>query len=1248
MFRNFKLNSRNAAAANVLGIACLLLAPNAAYAQGASGLAVTENGVPTFTIPIAVPPGIAGMEPKLALFYSGGGVNGPVGHGWSVQGISAITRCPMTIAVDGRKSRVNYSASDQFCLDGQRLIRVTIPNAADPSTVTAQTNVNGYDGVSGTEYRTEKDSFARIRAYGGNAADGPAYFRVWTKAGQVSDYGNIDAGTGGVPASNSRIMALIPNRATAVMAWAVTRITDNKSNAIDFTYLNETNTWGTGLAGGAATAGREWNISRIDYTRNVNLSQGPTNAVFFNYTSDRPDKAETYQARAKNVSTRRLSSIATQAGAVQVKQYNLTYNESTHGFLTANKYTVVNANARTTNRSVLTSVQECAPPSAGGLCLPPTKLSYSAGHSLGYAEAVDFSLVNERLTSADGKYGTVLGDFNGDGKTDILRYSIDNPSTQNFLWFADPKQQSDGTIKASFSKVANFSIVDKLFTLDKCISVIGTDFNGDGRTDLFRFVNIIMSNGSNICANSGNSILYISNGDGTFTGNAIINVPNLRTQTPTKSSTGGGGITGTTDINWGPGYSFRLVDFDGDGLLDILTSFRAGFYQTNGTATSLPPCSSASPCTVLYRGTAGASGNYSFSAVPDSQSSLALVHTYSEVPYYNFTVGTIPKWGAAGILVDADGAGLQDLLFNGSWNTNGSSSSSWRPGYLSQGTGAFSQPLATTGIPCDNPGFADVNGDGKPDALCTVPSNTSACASCPVSGCPPCVPTAPINKLFMNTGTGTFVESSAINISEGLNMGRYPLLEATTVGNSTLIEILDVNSDGCNDIFKYSPTGVSNGANNLYLSNCDGSFRSAAAAQGFNLSFGSPTLADLEYKTGILTGDFTGRGQIEILRTSTLTTGGTTSNYVPPGPKLPLYPEPEPAFSDPVQRMVSKPSDPSQNPDLWGTYLTAPFTAGTSGNRLYIKSRVEVPDQLVQVVGPTGAMSRIEYQSLAAHGANYNKLSGASYPQVDLQPALWVVSRVWNDAGMSESGNRRSVSTTYGYEGLRGSMNGRGFLGFRVFAKGTLAADGRSLIESKVTSAQNYPYTGLPLKSTTTITTNGVATEVSSAINTYADIAYGGATAGANDCSLTSCAPTPTGKNKPGDTTPIVISKPFLRTGVETGKDLNGVQLPTITTESRYDNWGNPVNVTVTTTGTINTANPVAQTITKTTSNFYENWFGSDQWILGRLKSATARSQISNLVSLPANADIPIPPVGPPSPLAPGVLSAIFQLLLDD
>jgi hypothetical protein len=52
--------------------------------MGESFSPVLSSGTGTFSVPIAVTPGRAGVQPSLALSYSTGGGNGSVGFGWGL------------------------------------------------------------------------------------------------------------------------------------------------------------------------------------------------------------------------------------------------------------------------------------------------------------------------------------------------------------------------------------------------------------------------------------------------------------------------------------------------------------------------------------------------------------------------------------------------------------------------------------------------------------------------------------------------------------------------------------------------------------------------------------------------------------------------------------------------------------------------------------------------------------------------------------------------------------------------------------------------------------------------------------------------------------------------------------------------------------------------------------------------------------------------------------------------------------
>lgn len=439
-----------------------------AGAAAQANISVSSGGQASTGYPIAVPPGIAGMTPNLTLSFSDGGINGPLGVGWSVQGISMITRCAATKPLDGLYRSVEFAASDKLCLDGQRLIQTN-----SDGTVSA-TQADDALGVSSgaREFRTEKDSFARIRAYGmsgGVAANGPASFKVWTKSGQIYEYGLLDADANAV---------VNVQGSTLVAVWAVKRIRDVIGNYIEFVYQRRDLAWGSGVVSGGAL-GSEWNLAEVRYTGRIAPAQAPHNKVVFEY-EDRPatavpghDRSEAYQWNNKNISVQRLKAVRTYinspggvaAGAVAVRVLKLEYERSP-----------------VSGRSRVTKISECS--GANELkCLPPTVYTYRNTSAVGFSQSSTFGgtpLPNKKLLDAtSGNYGILTGDFNGDGRTDILRWS--NTASENELWHSN----GNGT----FTNATTSSITTtQLFSADGCYSATVADFNGDGISDILRLV----------------------------------------------------------------------------------------------------------------------------------------------------------------------------------------------------------------------------------------------------------------------------------------------------------------------------------------------------------------------------------------------------------------------------------------------------------------------------------------------------------------------------------------------------------------------------------------------------------------------------------------------------------------------------------------------------------------------------------------------------------------------------------------
>ncbi len=321
---------------------------------------VSEMGSASYTIPIQVPPGTAGMVPSLALTYDSRRGSSMFGVGWSLSGLSIIERCAATIAQDGYKQGVKLDYNDRFCLDGEHLIKV------------AGTTYGG----DGTEYRTEREGWLKIVSYG-TAGNGPARFRVWSKSGQIMDYGAT---------ADSAIEA---KGKTTIRSWAVNKIADRKGNYLTATYVDD-------------QVNGQFYPTRIDYSGNVNASGvqvvSPYNYVEF-VPATRPDQVARYISDSLVRNTVRISNIRTYAEGALVRDYRIQYDQG----------------PETTN-SRITSLTEC---DATFNCLPPTTFGWhnGGGGMLAGQQPVAISDSSQWKN----KYRIVVGDFNGDGFSDVYQ-----------------------------------------------------------------------------------------------------------------------------------------------------------------------------------------------------------------------------------------------------------------------------------------------------------------------------------------------------------------------------------------------------------------------------------------------------------------------------------------------------------------------------------------------------------------------------------------------------------------------------------------------------------------------------------------------------------------------------------------------------------------------------------------------------------------------------------------------------------
>jgi RHS repeat-associated protein len=502
---------------------------------------VDESGAATYTIPLYAVPGTAGVKPELVLKYSSQGGYGPVGKGWTIGGLSSIARCRASreagdflgaATPDGSPRPVNFSSTDRFCLDGQRLV---------PSTASCP----AAGGMSGVALATEIETFSRVCAYtAGGSTAGPAFFTVERKDGSISWYGDRDS-NGGANRPDGYFEATSSLNPGAALVWAQTRFQDSTGNYIDYHYLENPAGAGTG----------EHLISEVRYTGKVALpgqsgaTVAPYARIVFNYaTRPAQDWGRSYSSGGVYTHSRRLDSI-TSCGSLgcgaadQVRHYLLTYQNAPSG-------------ARQDN---LVGVQECRDSSAA-VCAAPTSFVWSSGrHELATREYPD----NLPFGGISTFKGFKLGDINGDGRTDLVYLKQGNCKwNQIESCISDYLTVATGSLDAA--GVPKFSNTPKLQFLAFHQRGDGGwhlfDYNGDGLDDLF------------VGGDEGSAWrVYPSNGI-TFDKNQNL-IANLSPAIPI--------LNGKNDQP-------QLADLNGDGLTDIVYpragALRARIMERQGAA----------------------------------------------------------------------------------------------------------------------------------------------------------------------------------------------------------------------------------------------------------------------------------------------------------------------------------------------------------------------------------------------------------------------------------------------------------------------------------------------------------------------------------------------------------------------------------------------------------------------------------------------------------------------------------------
>ncbi len=395
---------------------------------------VTLAGNATYRIPLRVAPGVAGTEPKIALFYDSQAPSGPLGPGWSIAGLSVISRGPKNLFFDGVVDGVRLAESDALFLDGQRLVPVSVTGSGDGRRI---------------EYRKEIDDQTRIIQIGKNFSS--SNFVVSTKGG-------IRIIFNGEGNSN------ITTASGATLLKASSYVFDTSGNYIEFNY----NKNGHG----------DYNISHIRYTGHGRLHDNGTvesyedafAVVKFEY-EDLGNPVSTYVAGQKiEKNGKRLLSIQSHIGETRGGN-----NSATR---LAAKYTFEYRDSATANKFVLEKVRQFG---EDGAELSPTRFDYSeAGSSWQRARfALPPTLSFAYRQKLAGAYRFARFAEESAGPVDLLVGAQINGQLHGLAFrnLGNGKWQEDSRFAPPFA----FSNAE-----GDDLGALLLDVNGDGRIDLLQ------------------------------------------------------------------------------------------------------------------------------------------------------------------------------------------------------------------------------------------------------------------------------------------------------------------------------------------------------------------------------------------------------------------------------------------------------------------------------------------------------------------------------------------------------------------------------------------------------------------------------------------------------------------------------------------------------------------------------------------------------------------------------------------
>lgn len=592
----------------------------------------SETGAKIYEIPLELSAGMNNFKPELSLYYNSQMGNTTLGKGWAVKGLSEITRANKSLYYDGIVQSIELQGEDAFTLDGMRLIKLsTSGNMSLYDTETGNIKVrayvnsgivnyfevfypNGNKGVYGFENNAENQMFYPLTSLsdlnGNTIAYSYEYESNHYRISAISYNGSsvnfvyqqrnnpVTSYSAGLKIEETKLLKEIvcnydnQTLRTYILSYSSQNNGENYSllQSVGCIFGNEnvnpiTFYYGTGntlssytslsrhLSSGYTSSDQNRIATRLGkvnpyYDSDVLIAfpnenpywQHYRNSTVFRHSQNRFDNMFSGTERII-ISGELNTDYSLQGGTV--------YTEA--GFVD-----LLCTDLEGTQEESLVKINNVALHDSDRVKFNVYKPNVISGLSLSYTRTYDFSTV---YTDADGNKSIqpkyyFSGDFDGNGKMEILAVSAHNP-------FGDTSKPS----KCYIFDLTNNSVLfqDHVFAYN--VNFVGTrqtdpvvannntdklmvlDFDGDGKTDICHindsgiFVYTFVADDSNwqcqlVASSSTINKSQLANRDvllGEINGDGLMDI------VVTSSTTGG--------------YDWKILKSKGDGTFDVVTSY---------------------------------------------------------------------------------------------------------------------------------------------------------------------------------------------------------------------------------------------------------------------------------------------------------------------------------------------------------------------------------------------------------------------------------------------------------------------------------------------------------------------------------------------------------------------------------------------------------------------------------------------------------------------------------------------------